>query len=185
MPHFDEALTILRDRATGLFAQGRSFEHLMKTALARHPGSLGDRFEQVWLWDEWPERDGRDTGIDLVAREREGGYCAIQCKFFAPHQPVPKKAIDSFMAASEPTRFTSRLIVNTGGTIRDNTLKQLRASPKHCRVLEAAELGGWDVDWLAYVDKPEELEFARREPYEPHPYQQAAVDKVCAGAGHA
>ena len=130
MPHFDEALTILRDRATDFAGMGRSFERLMRAALTKDPGILGGRFEQVWLWGEWPERDGPDTGIDLVAREREGGYCAIQCKFFDPHRPVPKKAIDSFIAASEPLRYTSRLIVNTGGAIRGNTLRQLQASPQ-------------------------------------------------------
>ena len=38
------------------------------------------------MWDEWPGRDGQDTGIDLVAEERDGGLCAIQCKFFDPHR---------------------------------------------------------------------------------------------------
>ena len=181
MPHFDEALTILRDRATDLFGMGRSFERLMQAALAREPGILGDRFERVWLWDEWPDRDGPDTGIDLVAEEREGGLCAIQCKFFDPHRPVPKKDIDSFLAKSEPLQYTSRLIINTGGAIQRNALRTLQASPKPCRVLDASELNGWDVDWLQYVDEPENLEFRAREPYTPHPYQQEAVDRVCEG----
>ena len=181
MPHFDEALTILRDRATDFAGMGRSFERLIKTTLTQDQGILGDRFECVWMWSEWPERDGPDTGIDLVAKEREGGYCAIQCKFFDPHRPVPKKAIDSFMAASEPLRFTSRLIVNTGGSIQKNALRTLEASPKPCRVLDKSELDSWDVDWLRFVDDPEALEFAEREPYTPYPYQQAAIDRVCAG----
>ena len=181
MSHFDEVLTILRDRATDLFGMGRSFERLMQAALNQEPGILGDRFERVWLWDEWPDRDGPDTGIDLVAEEREGGLCAIQCKFFDPHRPVPKKAIDSFLAKSEPPQYTSRLIVNTGGAIQRNALKVLQDSPKPCRVLDASELNGWDVDWLRYVDEPENLEFRTREPYTPHPYQQEAVDKVYEG----
>ena len=90
-----------------------------------------------------PARDGPDIGVDLVAEEREGGLCAIQCKFFDPHNPVPKKDIDSFMSASEPSHFTSRLIVNTGGSIRKNALKTLEASPKPCRVLDKAELDAW------------------------------------------
>ena len=181
MPHFDEALTLLRDRASDLFGMGRAFERLMQAALTREPGILGDRFSQVWLWHEWPGRDGPDTGIDLVAEEREGGLCAIQCKFFDPHRPVPKGAIDSFLAKSEPAQYTSRLIINTGGAIQRHALRTLQASPKPCRVLEAAELNGWDVDWLRHVDAPESLEFEQREPYTPHPYQQAAVDRVCEG----
>ena len=41
MPHFDEALTLLRDRATDLYGMGRAFERLMQAAPvpgARHPG---------------------------------------------------------------------------------------------------------------------------------------------------
>ena len=41
MPHFNEALTILRDRATDMFGMGRSFERLMKSAPAAGTGHLG------------------------------------------------------------------------------------------------------------------------------------------------
>ena len=181
MPHFNEALDYLRDRATDLSGMGRSFERLMKTALTREPGILGDRFERVWLWHEWLGRDGPDTGIDLVAEEREGGLCAIQCKFFDPHNPVPKKAIDSFMSASEPARFTARMIVNTGGNIQKNALKTLEASPKPCKVLDRSELNDWPVDWMEYVNDPESLQFQPREPYTPHPYQKEAIEKVLDG----
>ena len=181
MPHFEQALTTLRDRATDYVGMGRAFERLMQAALSREPGILGDRFSQVWLWQEWPDHDGQDTGIDLVAEEREGGLCAIQCKFFDPHRPVPRKAIDSFMAKSEPTQYTSRLIINTGGPIQSHALRTLEASPKPCRVLGPADLDGWDVDWLQYVDDPENLRFAPREPYTPFPYQQEAIDAVCTG----
>ncbi len=48
----------------------------------------------------------------MVAKEWEGGYCAIQCKLSAPHRPMPKRAIDAFIAAPQPSRHTSRPIVN-------------------------------------------------------------------------
>ena len=180
MPNFDKTLDHLRNHSPNLFSMGHSFERLLKTALSKEPGILGDRFSKVWLWTEWPDRDGGDTGIDLVAEEEEG-LCAIQCKFFDPHHPVPKKDIDSFMSASEPDRFTSRLIVNTGGPIQKNALKTLQASPKPCRVLDRAELDSWDVDWWQYVNNPESLQFQAREPYTPHPYQKDAVKQVLAG----
>ena len=66
MPHFDEALTYLRDRATDLVGMGRSFERLMKTALSKEPGILGDRFSQVWMWNEWP---GHDDRFDLLKKQ--------------------------------------------------------------------------------------------------------------------
>ena len=181
MPNFYKTLDHLRDHSTDTVGMGRSFERLIKTALSKDPGILGDRFGKVWMWGEWPGRDGPDIGVDLVAEEEEGGLCAIQCKFFDPHRPVQKKDIDSFMSASEPTHFTSRLIVNTGGSVQKNALKVLKASPKPCRVLDKAELEGWDVDWWQHVDDPEGLQFQTRARYTPHPYQKDAVEKVLAG----
>ncbi len=35
MPHFNEALTILRDRATDMSGMGRSFERLMQIVLSQ------------------------------------------------------------------------------------------------------------------------------------------------------
>ena len=116
-----------------------------------------------------------------MAEEEEGGLCAIQCKFFDPHRPVPKKDIDSFMSASEPEHFTSRMIVNTGGEIKGHTLKTLQASPKHPRVLSRNDLDSWKVDWLQFVNDPESLQFERRERFAPHPYQKEAVEQVLSG----
>ena len=92
MPNFEKTLDHLRDHATDSVGMGRSFERLIKMALEQEPGILGDRFSKVWLWKEWPDHDGPDTGIDLVAEEEEeGGLCAIQCKFFDPHRPCPRR----------------------------------------------------------------------------------------------
>ena len=181
MSHLHEALDRLRELATDPFDQGRRFERLIKTALQKHPGIYGDRFEEVRLWSEWPERDGPDRGIDLVARERDGGHCAIQCKFFAPDRPVPKSEIDKFISASDREVFTSRLIVNTGGVIRSNTLKTLEQLKTPCRVLELADLAAWPVDdWRNFVEEPERLDFTRTR-YTPFPYQQEAVEAVVQG----
>ena len=181
MSHFQEALDRLRELASDPFDQGRRFERLIKTALQKHPGIYGDRFEEVWLWSEWPEQDGPDRGIDLVARERDGGHCAIQCKFFASDRPVPKSQIDKFISASDRETFTSRIIVNTGGVVRRNTLKTLEQLKTPCRVLELADLAAWPVDdWRDFVEEPERLDFTRTR-YTPFPYQQEAVAAVVQG----
>lgn len=116
MPNFEKTLGHLRGRATDLFGIAHSFERLMKTALEKEPGPLGDRFSKVWLWNEWPDGDGGNTGIDLVAEDEEG-LCAIQCKFFDPHRPVQRSGIDSFMSESEPEHFKSRLFIKAGGNL--------------------------------------------------------------------
>ena len=59
MPNFEKTLDHLRDHAPDSVRMGRSFERLIKAALSKEPGILGDRFSQVWMWGEWPGRDGR------------------------------------------------------------------------------------------------------------------------------
>ena len=84
---FQRTLDHIRSIADSEAHKGRLFERLMKTYFIKDP-LYQERFSQVWLWAEWaalkPDFDGTDTGIDLVAEEREGGYCAIQCKCYAP-----------------------------------------------------------------------------------------------------
>ena len=58
--------------------------------------------------------DGRDTGIDAVAKIRgEDSYCAIQCKFYREGYRVQKADIDSFFTASGKRQFSRRLIIDT------------------------------------------------------------------------
>src|SRR5687768_2333179 len=80
---------------------GDKFERLVASYLVTDP-LYKDKYSDVWLWSEWPERRNRpDVGIDLVAKERHtGDYCAIQCKFFDPAYSLQKADIDSFFTAS-------------------------------------------------------------------------------------
>lgn len=37
-------------------------------------------FDEVWLWNERPDRSGPDTDIDFVTEEKGGRLRPIQCK---------------------------------------------------------------------------------------------------------
>ncbi|RBY76926.1 hypothetical protein DQ239_12105 [Blastococcus sp. TF02-09] len=91
-------------RATALDERdkGDRFERLIHAYLTNDPEWTA-RFTDVWLWSDWPGRDGRpNTGIDLVAANRDGdGLTAIQCKFYGPGHKVAKADIDSIVSASE------------------------------------------------------------------------------------
>ena len=79
---------------------GDRFERLMRAYLTTDPLYV-DRFAEVWLWQDWLGRGNQpDTGIDLVAEERDGGICAIQCKFYDAAHTLDKADIDSFFTAS-------------------------------------------------------------------------------------
>ena len=48
---------------------GDKFKRLIAHYLLTDP-QYADRLSEVWVWGEWPDRWGPDTGIDLVAVER-------------------------------------------------------------------------------------------------------------------
>ena len=99
-------LDILKKYKTQSFStrdQGYRFERLMKAFLLtdRRYSSL---FDEVWLWSEFPSRkdfgSGVDTGIDLVAHEKNGNYWAIQCKCFDELTTIDKPMVDTFLSSS-------------------------------------------------------------------------------------
>jgi predicted helicase len=77
----EDLLDKLAASATSSTDKGTAFEHLIASYLRTAPEFAG-RFEEVYLWQEWPGRGNQhDHGIDIVAKETlTNGWCAIQCK---------------------------------------------------------------------------------------------------------
>ena len=125
---FQRTLDHIRSIAGSESEKGRLFERLMQTYFIKDP-LYKERFSHVWVWSEWaaqrPEFDGTDTGIDLVAEEREGGYSAIQCKCYAPGTQISKPHLDSFISASARDPFTARIVVDTGDGWGPNARKTI------------------------------------------------------------
>ena len=97
----------LRSIAETKREKGALFERLMRKYFTEDP-LYRERFTNVWLWAEWPAHypgfDRADTGIDLVAQERDGsGYCAIQCKCYAPGTTVGKPSCALAIWRSAPS----------------------------------------------------------------------------------
>lgn len=110
----DELLERIYSSSTNEAEKGSRFERLI-VAYLQTAAEYADRFSEVRLWQDWEGRRGKaDTGIDIVAKDAAtGGWCAVQCKFYAPDHYLQKPDIDSFLAASGRQGFTSRLIVST------------------------------------------------------------------------
>ena len=61
--------------------KGTKFEALCLYFL-RYDKFFKSRLSDLWLWNDWPEHNTHDTGIDIVAKLRDSDkYCAVQCKF--------------------------------------------------------------------------------------------------------
>ena len=89
---FRKILGELKRRAKNPCEQGDYFEKLMLAFFRKDP-SYKSKFKQVWLWHDWPERTGADTGVDIVAECHDGELCAIQCKFYDETHELTKKDI--------------------------------------------------------------------------------------------
>ncbi|MDE2718344.1 MAG: DEAD/DEAH box helicase family protein, partial [Chloroflexota bacterium] len=202
---FQHALDHIRSISETEAQKGRLFERLMQAYFREDPLHQ-ERFSQVWLWQEWvphfneeetrraaqqpdsgpPLRfDLNDIGIDLVARERDGGWCAIQCKCYAPGTRIAKKHLDSFVSASARDPFTSRIFVDTGDSWGPNALKTLRGLKPACIVLRFGDLASRPFDWPDLVSRdPEDLRYVG-EPFELRPHQREALEGVLVGfRGH-
>ena len=178
---FQNVMDYIRSTAGTEAAKGRKFERLMKKYLTEDP-VYKERFSQVRLYSEWAEHqtefDSKDMGIDLVAEERGGGYCAIQSKCYAPDTRISKPALDSFVSASAREPFTSRIVIDTGAEWGPNAKKTIEPLKPACAVIHYSDLASRPVDWpdLAQAD-PEEL-FYRHEPFILRPHQRAALHDV-------
>ena len=71
----------------------------------------------IWRWPDWPEREvltglnGRDIGIDFVARWTTGERVAVQCKCYEDRCTLGKDEIDKFLGGSQQLVFRLRWIV--------------------------------------------------------------------------
>ena len=181
---FQQTLDHIRSIADSQAQKGRLFERLMKAYFRLDP-IYGERFAKVWLWSEWAaarvDFDGTDTGIDLVAEERDGGHCAIQCKCYAPGTRIAKPDLDSFIAASAREPFTARIVVDTGDGWGPNAVKTITALKPACAVIRFGDLASRPFEWPDLVrGKPEDLAL-RSEPFSLRPHQRAAFDAVTKG----
>ncbi|MBI1378655.1 MAG: N-6 DNA methylase [Frankiales bacterium] len=145
-----------------------------------------ERFSDVWLWMEWPDRRGRpDTGVDLVAVERESGdSVAIQCKFYDPASTIYKEHIDSFLSESGKRPFAQRLIVTTTdrwGRNAEAAIENQQIPVQRLRFMDLAESS---IDWTQFdLSTPDVMELKERKQLRPH--QQVALENVRAGLGEA
>ena len=167
--------------------KGTAFEKLMASYLRTAP-EFADRFEDVYLWQDWPERGNQhDHGIDIVARDTHtGGWCAVQCKFYDPNHHVNKGDIDAFLAASGKVGFTSRLIFSTAkdwGPTAEKILDNLQVPVVRIGLSDLLES---KVDWSEVFNispVPEFLPTTGKKT--PRPHQRAAMKKVRDGlTGH-
>ena len=115
-----EALEEIRAQSTTHVEKGHAFERLVAALLPDLP-EYG--IEEIWPWNKLPNIPemtnlyalfgGSDSGTDLVARRKDGGWTAIQCKCYAEDHRVDLSEVSKFLQHSSRKPFTSRLFIAT------------------------------------------------------------------------
>ena len=163
--------------------RGTLFEKLMVRFFELDP-ALAQQYEQVCRWIDWEGRKGKgDTGIDLVARERDtGAYTAIQCKFYEPTHTLAKADIDSFFTASGKKPFTNRVIISTTDKWGKNAEDALDGQTMPVQRINLADIAESPIDWdIAWPQDGLTIALAPAERKQPRPHQLAAIEAVRSG----
>ncbi len=181
LQRFDKEASSKRDK-------GDKFERFI-AAYLRLDSLYAERFSNVWLWSDWPDHWGADTGIDLVAKERETDeYCAIQCKFFKPDHSIRKEDIDSFFTASGKSfktvdgdkYFTSRMIVSTTQKWSSNAEEAIKDQKIPVARIGITDLENSPIDWTQFnIENPENLALKDKKSLREH--QKKAIEKILNG----
>jgi len=178
MSSLEQILDSLYFAATDERGKGDSFERLM-LQFFRTDLTYAHRFEDVQLWMDWPGRAGRpDTGVDLVATERETGeVVAIQCKFYDPARTLTKADIDSFLSESGKHPFAQRIVVSTTDHWGPNAEKAIENQQIPVQRLRFMDLAESSIDWSQFdLSTPEVMELKDSKRLRPH--QSKALERV-------
>jgi predicted helicase len=158
--------------------RGRGFERLCRWILENAP-EYAAKVEKVWFWHEWPGRGGRrDAGIDLVARERDGGLWAVQAKHYDPAYAIKKADLDSFLSESSRAEFSYRLLIATTDHLGPTARRTLDGQEKPVGTLLRSDLAALDLPWPRSLTA---LRPVRPKPKRPRPHQRRAVKEILSG----
>ena len=172
-PTAREILDRIREESRDESEKGLWFEQLFTRVALQDPAF---EIDEIWRWPEWPAReeltgrDGRDIGIDLVARRTDSDWVAIQCKCYDERHTLPKGEIDKFLGGSQHEIFSLRWIVAT-----------CRWGPNAESAIEGAHPQIGRIDFREYLDVQVEEEHAERPIQEPWPLQAEAIEDAVAG----
>ena len=172
-PTAGEILERIRRESRDESEKGRWFERLFMRMAMQQPEF---EIDGIWRWPDWPERmvltglDGRDIGIDLVARRTTGEWVAVQCKCYDERQTLGKGHIDKFLGGSQHPIFRLRWIVAT-----------CRWGPIAERAIQIAHPQITQIDFREYLHLQVEERDAKRPVQKPWPLQADAIEDAVEG----
>ena len=169
---FAQLLKEIRTRGN----DGKAFEHFCKWFLENDP-LWKTQVEQVWLWDEWPENWGRDKGIDLIFKHRNGQIWAVQAKCYDEAYNITKADVDKFLSESNRPVIHTRILMGTTNGLGTNAIEVMEGQEKPVKryLLDDFEASALTFpNSLSDLSKPVEI----KPPDRDREYQKKAVSDV-------
>ena len=177
MATFNELITQINSHIDDQRDRGTAFEEMALAYLKNEP-TYHNKFSDVWMLKDVPDQYGipkKDTGVDLVARDRiTGELTAIQAKFY--RGKVGKDTINSFIAEFSKNYYAAGIIVSTTDEWNKNAENALEGLSKPMTRIGLSQLEHANIDWQLFsFDQPNEK--LRQKPKHLRDYQQEAIDK--------
>ncbi|MDE4085381.1 DEAD/DEAH box helicase family protein [Planococcus maritimus] len=172
----DADYTTQRDRGT-------MFELLSRTYFKNEP-MYKRLFDNVWTLNEVPDEYGiskSDTGVDLVAKEREtGNLIAIQCKYYSEDTTIQKQHIDSFLNEVGKRFYSKGIIITSTDKWGKHAEEALIGRDKEITRISLTQLKDSQIDWSEFsFAKPEKVKAQQKKT--PRPHQIPAIEAVVNG----
>ncbi len=167
--------------------KGDAFEQLTKYHLQTDP-LYCSMFKNVWHHSEIPvnirdnlELPHPEIGVDLIAQNYDGSFCAIQCKFHQdPLQNVSYDELSTFFSVTERDgtyeKLSHRLVCTSANEIAKRVPK---LHPKKLGFLCSSDFQKIDENAFNRIHKLIEGKSANFIPFAPREHQLQAIEKSC------
>ncbi len=157
--------------------RGTLFKKLVLAYLKNEP-TYKALYQNVWLLADVPDEYGiskKDTGVDLVAQQKNGDLVAIQAKFYT--HKVGKEAINSFVAELGKSYYQRGLIISTVDEWNSNARETIEENEKGIEIIGLSDLRNSQIDWAQFnFERPEKV--AIKKTKQLREYQQTAKENA-------
>lgn len=158
--------------------RGKQFEHFVKWFLKNDP-QWSTQVDEVWLWEEWPQRWGPDCGIDLIFKHKDGQTWAVQSKCYDAKYNITKHDVDKFLSESNRAGIDKRLLIATTDGLGPNAKQVCDAQDKEVVRYLLSHFEDADIE---YPSSLADLSKAKPKPKPlPKPHQVKAIAAVTKG----
>lgn len=170
-----------------LSEQGKIFEKLIKKILQIEPTFLNE-LKEVYMWGEFATKfnvDGRDIGIDLMARTHKDEWISVQCKDFQFSHRLSEGDLKGFLGlhniedknGKKIIEISYRYVFHTCKTTTDHFIKSCNQASTPVKIYGFYELENLNLDWNSLKDTDiNTLQVSKQKKL--RPYQKEALEAI-------